>query len=105
MLAKANGLSNEEAIEQMTQQYDGYHFHPYADGVYNPFSVLNAFYKKEFGNYWFQTGTPTFLVKSLLKSDYDLRTLMDGVETPAINIANIVPIPTIRYRSSIKVVI
>lgn len=85
MLAKANGLSNEEAIEQMTQQYDGYHFHPYADGVYNPFSVLNAFYKKEFGNYWFQTGTPTFLVKSLLKSDYDLRTLMDGVETPAIN--------------------
>lgn len=85
MLAKANGLSNEEAIEQMTQQYDGYHFHPYVDGVYNPFSVLNAFYKKEFGNYWFQTGTPTFLVKSLLKSDYDLRTLMDGVETPAIN--------------------
>lgn len=48
-LAKVNGLSKEEAIEQMTRQYDGYHFHPYADGVYNPFSVLNAFYKKEFG--------------------------------------------------------
>ena len=85
MLAKANGLSKDEAVEQMTQQYDGYHFHPNADGVYNPFSVLNAFYKKEFGNYWFQTGTPTFLVKSLQKADYDLRTLMDGVETPAIN--------------------
>ena len=85
MLAKANGLSKDEAIEQMTQQYDGYHFHPNADGVYNPFSVLNAFYKKEFGNYWFQTGTPTFLVKSLQKADYDLRTLIDGVETPAIN--------------------
>ena len=85
MLAKVNGLSKEEAVEQMTRQYDGYHFHPNAVGVYNPFSVLNAFYKKEFGNYWFQTGTPTFLVNSLLKSDYDLRTLMDGVETPAIN--------------------
>ena len=85
MLAKANGLSKEEAIEEMTRQYDGYHFHPYADGVYNPFSVLNAFYKREFGDYWFQTGTPTFLVKSLLRSDYDLRTLIDGVETPAIN--------------------
>ena len=85
MLAKANGLSKDEAVEQMTRQYDGYHFHPNADGVYNPFSVLNAFYKKEFGNYWFQTGTPTFLVKSLQKADYDLRTLMDGVETPAIN--------------------
>ena len=84
-LAKVNGLSKEEAVEQMTRQYDGYHFHPYADGVYNPFSVLNAFYKKEFGNYWFQTGTPTFLVKSLLKSDYDLRILMDGVEAPAIS--------------------
>ena len=84
-LAKVNGLTKEEAIEQMTRQYDGYHFHPNADGVYNPFSVLNAFYKKEFGNYWFQTGTPTFLVKSLQQADYDLRTLMDGVETPAIN--------------------
>ena len=85
MLAKANGLSKEEAIVEMTRQYDGYHFHPYADGVYNPFSVLNSFYKREFGDYWFQTGTPTFLVKSLLRSDYDLRTLIDGVETPAIN--------------------
>ena len=84
-LAKANDLSKDEAIEQMTRQYDGYHFHPNAEGVYNPFSVLNAFYKREFGNYWFQTGTPTFLVKSLLKADYDLRTLMDGVEAPATN--------------------
>lgn len=85
MLAKVNGMTREEAIEQMTRQYDGYHFHPYAEGVYNPFSVLNAFYKKEFGDYWFQTGTPTFLVKSLQRADYDLRALMDGVEVPAIN--------------------
>jgi len=82
-LAKANGMTEDEVITQMTRQYDGYHFHPYADGVYNPFSVLSAFYKKEFGNYWFQTGTPTFLVKSLQKADYDLRTLMDGVEASA----------------------
>ena len=79
-LAKSNGITKEEAIEQMTRQYDGYHFHPAAEGVFNPFSVLNAFYKREFGNYWFQTGTPTFLVKSLQEVDYDLRTLMDGVE-------------------------
>ena len=85
MMAKTNGLSREETIEEMTRQYDGYHFHPNAEGVFNPFSVLNAFYKKEFGSYWFQTGTPTFLVKSLQKADYDLRTLMDGVEAPAIN--------------------
>ena len=84
-LSKFNGLSRDEVIDQMTRQYDGYHFHPNADGMYNPFSVLSAFYKKEFGNYWFQTGTPTFLVKSLQKADYDLRTLMDGVESSAIN--------------------
>ena len=83
-MAKVNGMSKEEVVIQMTNQYDGYHFHPYSEGVYNPFSVLNAFFKKEFGNYWFQTGTPTFLVKSLQKADYDLRTLMDGVEASAI---------------------
>ena len=82
-IAKVNGISEEEVVAQMTQLYDGYHFHPYAEGVYNPFCLLNAFYKKEFGNYWFQTGTPTFLVKSLQKADYDLRTLMDGVEASA----------------------
>ena len=47
------------------------------------FSVLNAFFSKEFGNYWFQTGTPTFLVELLKESDYDLRLLMDGIETAA----------------------
>ena len=84
LLAKVNDMTQEEVIIQMTTQYDGYHFHPYAEGVYNPFSVLNAFFKKEFGNYWFQTGTPTFLVNLLQKADYDLRTLMDGVEASAI---------------------
>jgi len=82
-LAKSNEQTLEETIEMMTQQYDGYHFHPKGEGMYNPFSVLNAFDKQEFGNYWFQTGTPTFLVKSLQKADYDLRTLMDGVEASA----------------------
>ena len=82
-IAKLNELTTDEAIEQMTRQYDGYHFHPMAEGMFNPFSVLSSFYKKEFGNYWFQTGTPTFLVELLKKSDYDLRTLIDGVEASA----------------------
>ena len=81
-LAEENDLSLEDTVETMTRQYDGYHFHPSSEGVFNPFSVLNAFDKQEFGNYWFQTGTPTFLVKLLKDSDYDLRVLMDGVEAP-----------------------
>ena len=79
-LAENNEMTFDEVVDTMTAQYDGYHFHPQGAGMFNPFSVLNAFDKQEFGNYWFQTGTPTFLVKSLQKDDYDLRTLMDGVE-------------------------
>lgn len=82
-LAEENEQTFDETVQMMTQQYDGYHFHQKGEGVFNPFSVLNAFDKLEFGNYWFQTGTPTFLVKSLQKADYDLRTLMDGVEASA----------------------
>lgn len=82
-LSRANGMNVEEVVDAMIRQYDGYHFHPNGEGVFNPFSVLNAFFSKEFGNYWFQTGTPTFLVELLKESDYDLRLLMDGIETAA----------------------
>lgn len=81
--SRMNEFSVEETVEKLAQQYDGYHFHPKGKGVFNPFSVLNAFSKRELGNYWFQTGTPTFLVEILQKSEYDLRTLLNGVEAPA----------------------
>ena len=53
--------------------YDGYHFHQDSEGVYNPFSILNAFDKKEFGMYWFSTGTPTFLIDRLKESGFDAK--------------------------------
>ena len=80
---RVNKLSAEETVNKMARQYDGYHFHPKGDGVFNPFSVLNAFSKRELGDYWFQTGTPTFLVEMLRKSEYDLRILLNGIEAPA----------------------
>lgn len=67
----------------MTEQYDGYHFCHNSVGIFNPFSVLNALKYRSFDSYWFQTGTPTFLVELLKKSEYDLRTLINGVETDA----------------------
>ena len=79
-LAEHNGLTQEEALQKMKISYDGYHFCEFAEGVFNPFSVLNLFDGYKFSNYWFQTGTPTFLVELLKKSEYDLRTLIDGVE-------------------------
>lgn len=81
--AEINGLTTEETIEGMTRNYDGYHFHSKGQGMFNPFSVLNAFSKQEFGSYWFQTGTPTFLVQMLQDTNYDLRILLDGIEAPA----------------------
>lgn len=48
---------------------------------------MNAFSKLELGSYWFQTGTPTFLVELLQKSEYDLRTLLNGIEAPASSFA------------------
>ena len=79
-MARRNEMTFEEAEEMMIKQYDGYHFHPRSSGVLNHFSVLNAFAAGEFENYWFQTGTPTYLADLLKESDYDLRLLIDGVE-------------------------
>ena len=81
-LAERNNLSPAEALAKMEAQYDGYHFHPRGAGIFNPFSVLSCFSKLEYGNYWFHTGTPTFLVELLKKSDFDIRELIDGVELP-----------------------
>ena len=79
-LGRFNGLTFEETMEQMTRQYDGYHFYPHCTGVFNPFSVLNAFKSRVMESYWFQTGTPNYLADILKESDYDLRLLIDGVE-------------------------
>lgn len=82
-LGDANDLTVEETVAILTKKYDGYHFHPVAEGVFNPFSVLNVLDKQDFSNYWFQTGTPTFLIQLLKKSNYDLRSIIEGVELRA----------------------
>ncbi|MBQ9157282.1 MAG: ATP-binding protein [Eubacterium sp.] len=74
-LAKVQELSRKECIVRLKQTYDGYHFHPDSSGVYNPFSLLNAFAEGDFGSYWFSTGTPGFLVKRLKKMGFDVRKL------------------------------
>lgn len=84
-LGNRNRLTLEDTIQKMTALYDGYHFCEYTEGIFNPFSVLNAFKSKKFDSYWFQTGTPTFLVELLKKSNYDLRVLIDGVEASAMS--------------------
>ena len=71
-LAGMNGLSEEECYKKLASMYDGYHFHYRTSGIYNPFSILNTFNSNEFRMYWFETGTPTFLVRYLKQGNYNL---------------------------------
>ena len=73
MLAKKQKLSVEECLQTLKDKYDGYHFHYESEGVYNPFSLLKAFFEKNFGSYWFETGTTTFLVKKINSSSFDVQ--------------------------------
>lgn len=71
-LAEMNRLSEEECYKKLASMYDGYHFCEDSIGVYNPFSLLNTFNSGKFRMYWFETGTPTFLVRYLKQGNYNL---------------------------------
>ena len=79
-LAERQGLDYPQAIAALKQWYDGYLFHPTGEGMYNPFSLLNAFDYKEIKSFWFSTGTPTFLVNFLKEAHYFIPDLDGNVE-------------------------
>ena len=79
-LAQAQGMTYDEVCAELKECYDGYHFVEDSVGIYNPFSLLNTFAKRKFGNYWFETGTPTYLVELLKMHNYDLHR-MANIET------------------------
>jgi hypothetical protein len=74
-LATAEGMTEAIFVEKMRQWYDGFCFVHGCENVYNPFSVLNLFYQQRFANYWFESGTPTFLIKLIQERGYDIRQL------------------------------
>lgn len=78
-LANANGITAGECYSELARMYDGYHFYPNSVGVYNPFSVLNALDAGEFKEYWIETGTPSFLVEVMKRTDYDITGLSSEV--------------------------
>lgn len=71
-LASANGMTYDEVVAELKACYDGYHFTENSIGIYNPFSLLCTFKYNKFGSYWFETGTPTYLVELLKRYHYDL---------------------------------
>ena len=87
-LAKANEGTYEEACEHLRQQYDGYHFSANGEDIFNPFSIVNVLTSKRYENFWFSTGTPTFLLELMNQQHIeisDLRNLTlesDDFDTP-----------------------
>ena len=81
-LGKVNNMTKDEVLAKLKLKYDGYRFSRNAEGVYNPFSLLSAMDNRDFNNYWFSTGTPTFLVKMMKRFHTDL-TKLDGSEAGA----------------------
>jgi hypothetical protein len=71
-LAAVSKRSSDDIRKELRVQYDGYHFAYDSVAVYNPFSLLNTFKKNAFNNYWFETGTPSYLVYLLKKHNFNL---------------------------------
>lgn len=79
-LAERNEYTIEQTKEKLAKRYDGYHFTHNTEGVYNPFCLLKCFSERDFGSYWFESGTPTFLVKTLQNQPAQLVSILNGRE-------------------------
>ena len=71
-MAKKYKVSAEEMKQKLKKQYDGYHFSLRMTDIYNPFSILNAFFNMRLDNYWFRSGSPTYLIRLLEGNKVDL---------------------------------
>ena len=81
-LANLNQMTFDEMHQKLKLQYDGYHFTEDSEEIYNPFSLLKAFQQRKVANYWFESGTPTFLIRQMQHFRTDI-TAMDDMEEPA----------------------
>ena len=74
-MAERRGMSEDEMRAVLKKQYDGYHFSSRMTDIYNPFSIINAFQRMELGDYWYQSGTPTYLAKLIEGNSINMQRL------------------------------
>ena len=97
-LAEKKGWSHEETLLKLKERYDGYHFAWPSPDVFNPFSLLLAFAKNNLNNYWFESGTTTFLIEMLRQYDKvftDIKTIEASAcdfDAPTESATSIVPL-------------
>ena len=96
--AQAQQITREETITGLKRQYDGYHFTWPSPDIFNPFSLLNAFQAPDYTNYWFSSGTPTYLIEMLRKFNAvpskigGGRVLASAFDAPTENMKSITPL-------------
>ena len=81
-LAEANNMTFDGASQRLKETYDGYHFSRRMTDIYNPFSLLNAFADQNFSDYWFATGTPTYLVRLLSHTNENIQEIINRSYLP-----------------------
>ena len=81
-MAEEYGCSSTDMFDKIKARYDGYHFSEKSEDIYNPFSLLNAFGDQKLDNYWFASGTPTFLIRQMKHFRTDI-TSLDSLELPS----------------------
>ena len=82
MLAEEYECAPEEMHDKLKKQYDGYRFSEVSLDIYNPFSLLKCFNQQKIANYWFDSATPTFLIRQMQHFRTDI-TSMDRIEVDA----------------------
>ena len=98
ILATRMGLTRDEVLAKLKDNYDGYHFTWPSPDIYNPFSLLNAFADGKMNSYWFGSGTPTYLIEMLNKYHVipqqigDRKALAESFDAPTERITNITPL-------------
>ena len=73
LLAESQGVGYDEMLSRLTEYYDGYHFSKRSEDVFNPFSLILAMSHQELGNYWFGSGTPSYIINVMRKFHVGIR--------------------------------
>ncbi|MDE5807430.1 MAG: ATP-binding protein, partial [Muribaculaceae bacterium] len=98
-IAEELSKSESDIVKDIKQRYDGYHFSEESPDIYNPFSLMNLFAKGKFGNFWFESGTPEFLVSLLKKEGWMIKDIapirFDAEELASAGILSNNPIPVL----------
>ena len=81
-MSKVYRCSYEEMRDRLKAQYDGYHFSDLMTDIYNPFSLLNAFDAERISDYWFKSGTPSYLIRLLSHSDENMNDITGKYYAP-----------------------